>query len=422
MTSLNEKYNQIKNLAPRRRGIQFERLWYEVFERENILLERSYFNESGSQQIDGAIEINNRIFLTEVKWEKSETLAASKLYSFLGKINSKIEGTLGLFISYHELSDNFISATRAGMKQNCIIINGKENIIPIIKGDIILQDYIWYIYQQASTRNRICIPVSEFKSLPKKSTSKQNDSKWPEIYEALISEDDNGEFEVKLDSNYDQIGSLSEKTITLYPFLHKNRTIANKLSYLIDTLIENDEENFYQSLVTKLASLHWLKYADDSLLSKTKNLSNVEQKKADKIALKALDYLREHYGQWEEENSASLIVDFLLDNLSDKTMNKVYCAYSSIYCDKARKSHYPQKMFADRLFSAISAKDRFKKIQSEIAEYVSIEKEAERIFGEDEVENEKYVIRITKIRFSRIISESNTKDINSILGEMYKKA
>jgi hypothetical protein len=99
------KFKQISESKPRRRGIQFERLFYEVFERENILLERSYFNEDGSQQIDGAIEINNRIFLTEVKWEETKTLAASKLYSFLGKINSKIEGTLGLFISYNELGD-----------------------------------------------------------------------------------------------------------------------------------------------------------------------------------------------------------------------------------------------------------------------------------------------------------------------------
>lgn len=152
MTSLIKKFKQISKSKPKRRGAQFERLFYEVFDRENILLEKSYFNDDGSQQIDGAIEVNNRIFLTEVKWEKSETLAASKLYSFLGKINSKIEGTLGLFISYNDLSDNFINSVRAGVKQNCIILNGEENIVPIIKGDILLKDYIWYIYQQTSTR------------------------------------------------------------------------------------------------------------------------------------------------------------------------------------------------------------------------------------------------------------------------------
>ena len=103
-------------------------------------MERSYFNEDGSQQIDGAIEINNRIFITEVKWEKSKTLAASKLYSFLGKVNSKIDGTLGLFISYNELGNKFINSVRAGIKQNCIIINGEDNIIPIIKGEVLIKD------------------------------------------------------------------------------------------------------------------------------------------------------------------------------------------------------------------------------------------------------------------------------------------
>ena len=131
MTKFINKFEKIKKYTARRRGLRFERLLYEIFEHDNILLEKSYKNKEGSQQIDGAIEIKNRIFLVEAKWEKSKTLAASKLYSFLGKINSKIEGTLGVFISYNELGKNFIDSTRAGIKQNCIIIHGKDNIIPI---------------------------------------------------------------------------------------------------------------------------------------------------------------------------------------------------------------------------------------------------------------------------------------------------
>ena len=124
MTEFIDKFAKIrKSASKRRRGLRFERLFYEIFERDKILIEKSYKNKEGSQQIDGAIEINNRIFIIEVKWEKTKTLAASKLYSFLGKINSKIEGTLGVFISYNELGNNFINSTRAGIKQNCIIIN-----------------------------------------------------------------------------------------------------------------------------------------------------------------------------------------------------------------------------------------------------------------------------------------------------------
>lgn len=423
MTTLINKFKQISELKPRRRGVQFERLFYEVFERENILLERSYFNEDGSQQIDGAIEINNRIFLTEIKWENSKTLAASKLYSFLGKISSKIEGTLGLFISYNELGDNFLKSVRAGLRQNCIIINGEDNIIPIVNGEVRLKDYIWYIYQQASTRNRIFIPVLEFISLPKKSDQNNDDSKWNEVYEALISDEDNGDFEVKLDSNYSKIDNLPEKTITLYPILHKNKTIANKLNYLVDTVIDKDKSAFYRALVAKLESLHWIKYADEHLLDKSKNLSTIDQEQADNIALKVIEYLREYYGLWEEENIASLVLDFLFDRVSEELKSKIYYVYAPIYCDTARKSHYPQKKFADKLFKQIEPGYRFEVIKKEIEELIGEYKEEEKIFSEDTAEaNKKYVIRRIKQKFDRIIEESDIQNINKKLEKMYNNA
>jgi hypothetical protein len=418
-----EKFKKIRKLDPRRRGLRFERLFYEIFDYHKILLEKSYKNEDGSQQIDGAVEINNRIFLVEVKWEKTKTLAASKLYSFLGKINSKIEGTLGVFISYKELRDNFIDSTRAGIKQNCIIIHGEENIIPIINGEISIADYIWYIYQQASTRNRISIPVSEFKSIPQKKSLSPDNNKWEEVYEALISEDTKGDFELKLDANYNSIENLPEKTITLYPILIKNRNIIPKINYLIESIIDNDSSALFNSLVFKLKTSHWIKYADEYILEKTKNLSKFNSKQADKITYKALQYLREHYGQWEEENKASLVIDFTYECLSDESITEVFCAYSAIYCDTSRKNHYPQKRFANKIFSGINSEDRWKAIEDEVIDLMEQYKEDENIFSDDTDEvAKKYVIRKIKQKFSKIISESKPRKLKIQLEKMYDQA
>ena len=423
MTELIEKFNKISKSVPQRRGTQFERLFYEIFEREKILLEKSYFNKNGSQQIDGAIEINNRIFVLEVKWEKSKTLATSKLYSFLGKINSKIEGTLGVFISYNELSDNFINSTRAGIKQNCIIIHGKDNIIPIIQGDISIKDYIWYIYQQASTRNRTSIPVSEFKSLPKRTTAQKNDFKWNEVYNALISEEDAGDFEVKINTNYDYIDKLPEKTIILYPTLNENRKIATKLHYLINTIIDRDKKALFNCLVSKLKTSYWIKYADEYILKKARKLSKLNSKQADKIASKVVEYLREHDGQWEEENKASLVLDFLFEYLSSEIKVKVICAYSAIYCDTSRKSNHPQKKFADKLFVNISSNDKWEAIENEVIDLMEQYKEEEKIFTDDTDEaNKKYVVRRIKQKFSKIIREAKPKNIDTQLEKLYDNA
>ena len=66
------------------RGQDFEALINDVLEDENILLKRSYHTrDNRSEQIDGAIEILNRVILFEVKWVE-KNLAASELYAFLG--------------------------------------------------------------------------------------------------------------------------------------------------------------------------------------------------------------------------------------------------------------------------------------------------------------------------------------------------
>ncbi len=422
MKDFTAKFEKIKKLDPKRRGVRFERLFCEIFESHKILLEKSFKNKDRSQQIDSAVEINKRIFLVEIKWERSKTLAASKLYSFLGKINSKIEGTLGVFISYNELDENFLDSTRAGIKQNCIIINGEDNIIPIIRGEVSVADYVWYIYQQASTRNRISIPVSEFKSIPQKESLSPDNDEWRELYDALISEDIPGDFELKLDDNYDRIENLPEKTITLYPILRKNKKICLKVKYLIDSIIDKNKRKLFDSLINKLTKSHWIKYADEYILEKTNNISNLSSKKADNIAGNILPYLREYDGQWEEENKASLVLNFIYEHLSDKYKAKVACVYSSIYCDTSRKEHYPQKKMANRIFSEIDAKDRWKTIKDEVIDLTAQYKADEDIFSDDTDEEAKeYVIKMIKRKFKKIINESKPKNLYKELERLYKR-
>jgi len=422
MKNFTTKFEKISKYAPRRRGLLFERLFYEIFEDHGILLERSFKSKDGSQQIDGAVEINHRIFIVEIKWEESKTLAASKLYSFLGKINSKIDGTLGIFISYNELEQNFLDSVRGGIKQNCIIIHGEEDIIPIIQGEVSIADYAWYIYQQASTRNRISVPVSEFKSIPKKSLI--ND-KWGEVYEALISEKNIGDFELKLNANYDQIDNLPEKAIILYPILQEKPKILSKFDYLLDTIInhKNDKRKLHESLANMLATSHWIKYADEYILDKIKKLSKLTTEAADKTAINVLPYLKEKEGQWEEENKASLVLDFVYDHLSNEYKGKLACAYATIYCDRSRKDKFPQKRLANKIFSNIDAKNRWNTIKDEVADQIEQYKADEIVFSDSsKKETKKYVIRRIKSKFERIIEESKSRNLNLQLEEMYEQA
>jgi len=193
---------------------------------------------------------------------------------------------------------------------------------------------------------------------------------------------------------------------------------------LLNSLIDNDKNKLFASLINKLTKSHWIKYADEHILKKTKNISTLRSKKADKIAENVLSYLREHYGQWEEENKASLVLDFIYEHLSDEYKVKAACAYASIYCDTSRKEHYPQKKMANSIFSEIDAKDRWKTIKDEVDDMMEQYKADENIFGDDtDIEKtKKYVIRRIKRKFERIIEESNLKNLDRRLKRLYEQA
>jgi hypothetical protein len=120
-----EAYEKNTDLA-QDRGRQFEKLVRAVFKAWGMLVRGSYHTgDNKSEQIDGVLQFENRYALLEAKWEKAN-LAASELFSFLGKVEGKFAGTIGVFVSRNELTTNFLTALRAGRRQCIIVIHGRD--------------------------------------------------------------------------------------------------------------------------------------------------------------------------------------------------------------------------------------------------------------------------------------------------------
>jgi hypothetical protein len=127
--------------AAQQRGRLFEPLVQDLFDAHGMLVRRSYHTEDDrSEQIDGAVAIGSRNALLESKWAESG-LAASELFAFLGKVEGKFVGTIGVFVSRVALSDNFLSALRSGRRQSIIVIHGKD-IDHIFTPDFPLREYL----------------------------------------------------------------------------------------------------------------------------------------------------------------------------------------------------------------------------------------------------------------------------------------
>ena len=145
----------------KKRGNQFEDLVLELFAEETILRKKSYHTSDGkSEQIDGALVIGEVRALLEIKWVNSG-LAASELYAFLGKVEGKFIGTIGIFISREELSPNFLKSLRSGRRQSVIVIHG-EDVDCIFEPDFPINDYLVATIDHLSYDNQFHLPANDF--------------------------------------------------------------------------------------------------------------------------------------------------------------------------------------------------------------------------------------------------------------------
>lgn len=135
--SLHEHYTQLRNLsasAParlkRKRGFDFERVLKRLLDADGLEPRSSY--KAKGEQIDGSFYLDGTFILLEAKWH-ADPVPASTLYQFKGKVDGKLVGTLGVFISMSGYSEDAVDALTAGKSLNLILFN-EEDIDAAITG------------------------------------------------------------------------------------------------------------------------------------------------------------------------------------------------------------------------------------------------------------------------------------------------
>jgi hypothetical protein len=123
-------YEAAKNLprssaasAYQRRGFQFERAINLLLADEG-LNPRTSFKPKG-EQIDGSFLWGKRHFLLEARWQK-KPVPESELLAFRGKVEGKLVGTIGVFISMSGYASNAADALVRGKALNVIMFDSKD--------------------------------------------------------------------------------------------------------------------------------------------------------------------------------------------------------------------------------------------------------------------------------------------------------
>lgn len=107
----------------RARGYQFERVLSDLLSEDGLEPRTSY--KLQGEQIDGSFFLEGTVFLLEAKWH-ADPIPASTLYEFKGKVDGKLAGTLGVFISMSGYSKDAVNALTLGKSLNLILFDKRD--------------------------------------------------------------------------------------------------------------------------------------------------------------------------------------------------------------------------------------------------------------------------------------------------------
>lgn len=113
----------------RNRGFDFEKLISSMLESEGLEPRTSY--KTVGEQIDGSFIYGHKVYLLEAKWHKTE-MPASKIYEFKGKVDGKLSGTVGVFISMSGFSSDAVDALLYGKAMNVLLFD-KDDFVACLE-------------------------------------------------------------------------------------------------------------------------------------------------------------------------------------------------------------------------------------------------------------------------------------------------
>ncbi|AXM95744.1 restriction endonuclease [Pseudomonas plecoglossicida] len=129
-------YIELSELLPdadatkkRARGYDFEKILKRLLADEGLEPRSSY--KSAGEQIDGSFYLDGSFLLLEAKWH-ALPVPASTLYQFKGKVDGKLVGTIGIFISMSGYSTDAVDALIAGKTLNLILFTKEDMDAAII--------------------------------------------------------------------------------------------------------------------------------------------------------------------------------------------------------------------------------------------------------------------------------------------------
>lgn len=155
----NSFFEIISESTAQKRGYLFERFLYNLFEYFDLDPKKSFKIEG--EQIDGAFSFDGNDYLLEAKWVNTSDITKSTISEFGGKIEEKLDNTLGVFISYNGFSSECKNLKTIGALKPIFLVTGAE-IMMILENRITLQDLLLRKRRHAAQCGTIFLDLTIF--------------------------------------------------------------------------------------------------------------------------------------------------------------------------------------------------------------------------------------------------------------------
>jgi hypothetical protein len=144
------------SLTNQQRGYELERVLYDLFELFDLDPKASF--RIIGEQIDGAFSLEGTEYLFEGKWQKDQ-VDSGDLDKFAGRIQRKLDNTLGLYLSINGFSEDGVKAHSAGRKLTLLMTG--EDLMAVLEGRIDFVSLLLRKKQHAARTGNILIRIHE---------------------------------------------------------------------------------------------------------------------------------------------------------------------------------------------------------------------------------------------------------------------
>lgn len=159
--SISELMQRLDDLAPQMGtapgGYAFQDWFYDFLVFSELEHRRPY--NTGGRQIDGSITVDGTTYLVELKFTAAQA-GGPDIDIFRGKVESKADNTMGLFLSMAGYSS--VAIKEASGKKSTLLLLDASHMYLILTGGMHCLEVIRRIRRHASQTGEAYLPVSSF--------------------------------------------------------------------------------------------------------------------------------------------------------------------------------------------------------------------------------------------------------------------